>query len=256
MRLLGKQPRSLEWKPRNPYTLGHNTGKNERKGLSSILHFLIRLFRWDASHANIIFSAFTHLCHVCAQHAFVLAWEFGSAHEFKSRFSGSNFLSAQSRSTHGGLGASSWPPCSRYKFYAGEGPGWVGWFCSIFAKIELYIHHALVCRPCIDGRYRAYLSIGVLEVRPWPGNLSCRPFSFSKERDCFWTGLLQTRLPNPKASILLRIRIASSCRTASPLPQPSRFFFHSLSRRLYKLKGTRQTDWKCSGHFILTLCTK
>ena len=121
---------------------------------------------------------------MCAQHAFVLAWEFGSAHEFKSRFSGSNFLSAQSRSTLGGLGASSWPPCARYKFYAGEGPGWVGWFCSIFAKIELYIHHALVCRPCIDGRYRAYLSIGVLEGRPWPGNLSCRPFSFSKERDC------------------------------------------------------------------------
>ena len=253
MRLLGKQPQSLEWKPRNPYTLGHNTGKNERKGLSSILHFLIRLFRWDASHANIIFSAFTHLCHVCAQHAFVLAWEFGSAHEFKSRFSGANFLSAQSRSTHGGLGASSWPPCARYKFYAGEGPGWVGWFCSIFAKIELYIHHALVCRPCIDGWYRAYLSIGVLEGTPWPGNLSCRPFYFSKERDCCCRPGCLTR----KHRFFYEYESRRAVGRRSPqLPQPSRFFFHSLFRRLYKLMGTRQTDWKCSGHFILTLYTK
>ena len=32
--------------------------------------------------------------------------------------------------------------------------------------------------------------------------------------------LLQTRLPNPKASILLRVRIASSCRTPFP-PAPT-----------------------------------
>lgn len=137
----------------------------------------------------------------------------------------------------------------------GRGAG-VGWLILQHIRKNRVAHPSRLGLP----RYRAYLSIGVLEGRPWPGNLSCRPFSFSKERDCFWTGLLQTRLPNPKASILLRIRIASSCRTAfpptPPLPQPSRFFFHSLSRRLYKLMGTRQTDGKCSGHFILTLCTK
>ena len=97
----------------------------------------------------------------------------------------------------------------------GRGAG-VGWL------ILQHIHKNRVAHPSRLGlpRYRAYLSIGVLEGRPWPGNLSCRPFSFSKERDCFWTGLLQTRLPNPKASILLRILIALSCRTASPLPPP------------------------------------
>lgn len=120
-------------------------------------------------------------------------------------------------------------------------------------KIELYIHHALVCRPCIDGWYRAYLSIGVLEGTPWPENLSCRPFYFSKERDCCCRPGCLTR----KHRFFYEYESRRAVGRRSPqLPQPSRFFSHSLSRRLYKLMGTRQTDWKCSGHFILTLCTK
>lgn len=97
----------------------------------------------------------------------------------------------------------------------GRGAG-VGWLILQHIRKNRVAHPSRLGLP----RYRAYLSIGVLEGRPWPGNLSCRPFSFSKERDCFWTGLLQTRLPNPKASILLRVRIASSCRTPFP-PAPT-----------------------------------
>ena len=135
MRLLCKQPQSREWKPKNPYTLfalyfirvnQDTTRKNGRKGLCSILHFFIRLFRWDVSHANILALpslARSRVCLTCvhSMHLRLLGnWE--PPMNSRAGLLCLNSLSAQSWGAHWGLGASSWPSCA---CDAVKGVGWL-----------------------------------------------------------------------------------------------------------------------------------
>lgn len=64
---------------------------------SPFLHSPLPLRCFTCQHTGSpIFGTFTRLYHVCAQHAFALAWKLGAAHEFKSRFTVSQLpLSAE-----------------------------------------------------------------------------------------------------------------------------------------------------------------